>query len=447
MCSALLRSQDQSPQWILPVIENITNETDLCERCTWLRPTFSKVEFGDEQYYFLRYACTIKDGYARMYDVHGNIVGDCTNENGESECGFGFNAFTVYTLSEDIKLIWKCETGFECDFAQRNETELNVPITIDDSRCTEGIKKLTVSGEYMTFNWYGEGLEGNGPSIEIDKPGIYSVEVLDALGCIRTGSVEVENLEELSVEIKGPALICKNGEASLFTAPYQTYTWSNGSDDSMIEVSSPGIYKVTVTNEDNCEGSASITIESYEDVSLGILSTTTRILEGETTDVEVALENDIEVSLVTMEWQGDGDFSCVLCPMTTFEPVGSGEISLKVLDSRGCITEEELFIEVVKLPQEIYAPNIFSPSNAGENSTFTIYANTNVKAIQKLAIYNRWGNLVFENENFDVNDSSQGWNGYLNSSIADQGVYRYIADVLFSNGSEKIFTGEVLLSK
>ena len=35
----------------------------------------------------------------------------------------------------------------------------------------------------------------------------------------------------------------------------------------------------------------------------------------------------------------------------------------------------------------------------------------------------RWGNLVFENENFEINDSSQGWDGNYKGKPLNPGVF------------------------
>jgi gliding motility-associated-like protein len=57
-----------------------------------------------------------------------------------------------------------------------------------------------------------------------------------------------------------------------------------------------------------------------------------------------------------------------------------------------------------------------------------------------LTIYNRWGELVFE-----TRDQNQGWNGYYRGDIAQQDAYVWKADVVFINGSEETFVGDVTL--
>jgi len=282
-------SQQESPQWIIPITEEIIDETDLCERCTWLPPTFTRIEFNNDDYYFLRYGCSIADNFARMYDREGELVGECMTVNGDSDCDFGFNAFSIYTLAEVIVPIWSCVTGFDCDFARANKVDQYVPITIDDSRCAEGIKILKVSEEYSTYEWSGQGINSTSSSIEIDQGGNYQVEVTDIDGCPITGTVFIPDIDVLNVSIKGPEKVCTNGSIDLLTTPFASYQWSTGSTMASTTVSEAGTYQVTVTNEQNCQGFASFVVEEYPSLETSIELATNQVKEGE--EVLVELQN------------------------------------------------------------------------------------------------------------------------------------------------------------
>jgi gliding motility-associated-like protein len=72
-------------------------------------------------------------------------------------------------------------------------------------------------------------------------------------------------------------------------------------------------------------------------------------------------------------------------------------LSIEVLDplSAGC-SEQDVFI-----------PEGFSPDEDGRNDRFVIYF-TQGRTV-KLEVYNRWGNLVYKNDDY-LND----WNGTAN---------------------------------
>jgi len=81
-------------------------------------------------------------------------------------------------------------------------------------------------------------------------------------------------------------------------------------------------------------------------------------------------------------------------------------------------------------------PNVFSPNNDGDNDFFRPKAYRFVKAVD-IQIFNRWGELVFE-ESYD-DPSEFIWNGQIKNTgkIVSPGVYYYICDV-----TEQRLTGE-----
>jgi len=75
-------------------------------------------------------------------------------------------------------------------------------------------------------------------------------------------------------------------------------------------------------------------------------------------------------------------------------------------------------------------PNAFTPNGDGQNDLYTpIFPYRFVEKIE-LKVYNRWGNLVFETTDPDIN-----WNG--NDSKSNKplytGVYYYICEVYYQS--------------
>jgi gliding motility-associated-like protein len=66
---------------------------------------------------------------------------------------------------------------------------------------------------------------------------------------------------------------------------------------------------------------------------------------------------------------------------------------------------------------------VFTPNGDGLNDGFEI---KNLDGPDfHLRIYNRWGTLVFDNENF-----MKSWDGHINGSPASDGAYYYILEVV-----------------
>ena len=67
--------------------------------------------------------------------------------------------------------------------------------------------------------------------------------------------------------------------------------------------------------------------------------------------------------------------------------------------------------------------------------------------IKQLLIFDRWGELVFENTDFHPNDSHQGWDGFFRGKAMANGVYVYMAEIEFINGEIEVYSGDFVLLK
>ena len=108
-----------------------------------------------------------------------------------------------------------------------------------------------------------------------------------------------------------------------------------------------------------------------------------------------------------------------------------------------------VLIEALSASQErrVYFPNAFSPNGDGQNDIFFPQIGKGVVSIESFAIFNRWGEQVFEALNCPDLDISCGWNGTLNGTEAETGIYVYAVQVQFADQVSEIFTGSVWLAK
>jgi gliding motility-associated-like protein len=96
----------------------------------------------------------------------------------------------------------------------------------------------------------------------------------------------------------------------------------------------------------------------------------------------------------------------------------------------------------------VYIPNIFSPNDDGENDWFTVYADLKgVKQVKQFQIFDRWGDQVFQRENFQPNDPTLGWDGRYRGQEMNPAVFVYYAIVEFIDGQEVLFKGDVTLMR
>jgi gliding motility-associated-like protein len=94
----------------------------------------------------------------------------------------------------------------------------------------------------------------------------------------------------------------------------------------------------------------------------------------------------------------------------------------------------------------IFAPNVFSPNGDANNDFFTLFAKEGiVLKINVLQIYNRWGGLVFANNDFGINEPQKGWDGKMSGEMQQQGIYVWRAEVTLYDGSTKQVSGDIML--
>ena len=66
--------------------------------------------------------------------------------------------------------------------------------------------------------------------------------------------------------------------------------------------------------------------------------------------------------------------------------------------------------------------------------------------VDELLIFDRWGNPVYSNSNFEPNDPDQGWDGTRDGKAIEQGVYVYLVKYELDGRIESIY-GTITLIK
>ncbi len=135
-------------------------------------------------------------------------------------------------------------------------------------------------------------------------------------------------------------------------------------------------------------------------------------------------------SILTSEWYwdfGDGVTSTDSLPFHSYYETGTYDITLIVRSGLECL---DTLIIPVNVVEGLIVPNVFTPNNDGWNDVFDI--RTSGVGPFKLEIYNRWGNVVFENSSPLIS-----WDGTTAAGVpASAGTYFYViskAEMLSGN--------------
>jgi gliding motility-associated-like protein len=109
-------------------------------------------------------------------------------------------------------------------------------------------------------------------------------------------------------------------------------------------------------------------------------------------------------------------------------------------DSNHCNISAELIVTVLPAGSSGYVmPTAFSPNGDGKNELIGPILDTLVQLVT-YHVYNRWGELVFDNAN-----GSGKWDGSYKNSQQPTGVYLYFITVLATSGKEISAEGSITL--
>jgi len=133
------------------------------------------------------------------------------------------------------------------------------------------------------------------------------------------------------------------------------------------------------------------------------------------------------------------------------ENLTEGIYTITIVDADGCTYETNFELDGVSdnliQCERIYIPNVFSPNNDGINDIFSVFvdATNEVQKIISFQIYNRWGSLMYEKNNFVPDNGITGWNGDYKGKPLDTGIYVYKINIGFRDGSTVLKSGDVTL--
>jgi gliding motility-associated-like protein len=150
-------------------------------------------------------------------------------------------------------------------------------------------------------------------------------------------------------------------------------------------------------------------------------------------------------SIKSATWSPPLNLSCTNCLTPFLIANKSNSYALTVVSQSNCISQAQQRISVRQAPY-VFVPNVFSPNGDGQNDRLIVFANPNrVKQIRRFALFNRWGDLVFERLNFAPNEETGSWDGIVNGKSVSNDVFTYFVEVVLFDDQIKIVAGDVTL--
>jgi len=294
------------------------------------------------------------------------------------------------------------------------------------------MENITLSWTATDPNNFVDGQNTFSPTV--NAPGIYEFTIVDELnGCSTTDIVDLGSLDISQID---------GGEG-----PY-LYSIDNGEnyfDLGLFEDLEPGIYDLRVQDSNGCEIDTQVEIPTVEPVFASLLPEV--VLDfGENTRL-LASTNINPEDIETITWTPSINLSCSDCLDPQVVGVEDAFYTVTIVSQNGCVAEVSVQLRVNK-EISVYIPNAFSPINLdGFNDVFMIFAKEGVVTnINSLQVYDRWGTLVFIEENFLPNDPLHAWDGKYKDEKMNPGVFVYWTEIEFIDGRTSVFKGNVTLS-
>jgi gliding motility-associated-like protein len=127
-------------------------------------------------------------------------------------------------------------------------------------------------------------------------------------------------------------------------------------------------------------------------------------------------------------------------------PLHSTIYEIEIEDIFGCIARDAVYV-IVEERAKFFIPNIFSPNGDGTNDRFGLMTHPGVERVLNFTIFDRWGDVVYFQKDFDGSDASISWDGMAEGKEVNPGVFVYLIELKLITGRSEIFTGTLTLIK
>jgi len=264
-------------------------------------------------------------------------------------------------------------------------------------------------------------------------PGYYLDTLRSSQGCDSVYLVlDLMSFPVIPLVVEGDFDVCAGNTANIIiTSPHDQLKVDGVNSGKTITITESGTYIISGIDQNGCLQEKEITIISHpvpEVFAVDMIDTV--FMSG--LKLPVSYDGDIE----SYRWSPANHLDCDDCPYPVILAPHDGIYTVSVEDINGC--KNEAHLRVSFRDATLFVPNIIANhATDPENSIF--YIKGNQSSAYTLAVYDRWGNLIFHRKDAQVNNREQGWNP---QGKVVAGVYIYLISYM-DNGKEKTLYGSV----
>lgn len=331
-----------------------------------------------------------------------------------------------------------------------------VVLTNDTLLCEPA--EITLSASYTpadafivwsdTNNW-GFNIQLNDDSADVDiviqaiTAATYYVQIISG-ACSAEQQVEIE-LADDQTTLQPNFTVCSDEVVSLSVenpSPFLSYTWlpvepivaGQNTSTILANIDTATLFTVTSLSDAGCEASDSVLVSIS---SLNPLSAIATANPSIITPGEYSLLN-AQPTGFNYSWTPTETLSNANIYNPRATPDQTTIYTVTVTDSQ-CSASDTVEVRVLNLvcgPPNIFVPNTFTPNADGKNEKLYVRG-LNLSKVH-LAIYNRWGQVVFETFN-----QNEGWDGTFNEMKVDPDVFVHYLEATCEGGEEYFEKGNI----
>lgn len=316
----------------------------------------------------------------------------------------------------------------------------------------DGKATATATGGQQPYLFQWSGNQQQGELVDVPA-GKYFVTVTDAKGCSAIDSVEINEPPAINLIWKSTAPQCfgkDNGsitieEVSGGAVPYSvSLNGQNGQVASnfplILTNLATGNYLIEVEDANGCLAEQQGNVPDGEEISVSV-GDDISLAFGDST----VLNGQIDaVALDTFFWTPTQFLSNPASPKPIAKPFQTMIYKLVATDTFGCSASDEVLVKVER-QNRVFVPNAIKTGEGTINEFFTIFGGAELVSIRSMKIFDRWGEQVFSGKDMLPGEIPKGWDGYWKEKWLMPGVYVYVAELVFVDGSTETISGDVTI--
>lgn len=348
------------------------------------------------------------------------------------------------------------QTNFGCSDTARRTVQVSLDPLVNagpDLRICKGeTVQLRATGA-ATYQWspstWLSCADCPNPMLQATENITYVVTGFNSIGCKATDTLSIEVPQPFRIAYSASDTICLGEDKQLQVGGAQRYVWSPGTGLNNATIANPvatptitTTYRVVGYDNANCftdTGYVTIEVGRIPTVDIGDGGT---FVAGTIVPLTPRLGNG---PFARYAWTPTTGLSCADCPNPIVTVGTNITYTMQVTSPLGCSASDTVSFRVVCVQAEqVYIPNAFSPDGDGVNDVFMVRGK-GLSRVKSFRVFNRFGQVVFEKQNFAPNDPAHGWNGKINGVPASPDVYVYVAELLCTGGASYFEKGNVTL--